>query len=113
MLADLAHLVIHEYADGELIRQVTLGQEKLGLPDLVVEQVSRQSSGAMSWLINFAPQTDPVRSEAIEIVGQDNQARIAAVDLVEQHAIRDARATVRHHDLLGARAGREHTELER
>jgi uncharacterized protein YegJ (DUF2314 family) len=33
------HIAIHMYRDGELIRMITLGMAKLGLPDVVVNQV--------------------------------------------------------------------------
>ena len=35
------HLVIHAYQKGELVRAITLGMEKFGLPDLVIDQSSR------------------------------------------------------------------------
>jgi uncharacterized protein YegJ (DUF2314 family) len=48
---------IHSYQDGELFRVVTLGLGKLGLPDLVVEQVARSEATSMAGLINLVAQT--------------------------------------------------------
>ena len=48
---------IHSYRDGELVRVVTLGLAKLGLPDLVVEAVAPDSATSMATLINLVAQT--------------------------------------------------------
>lgn len=48
---------IHSYRDGELVRVVTLGLAKLGLPDLVVEHVAPNSAQSMARLINLLAQT--------------------------------------------------------
>jgi uncharacterized protein YegJ (DUF2314 family) len=48
---------IHSYQDGELVRMVTLGLAKLGLPDLVVEHVAPDSTKSMSALIDLVAQT--------------------------------------------------------
>jgi uncharacterized protein YegJ (DUF2314 family) len=48
---------IHSYRDGELVRVVTLGLAKLGLPDLVVEHVAPNSAQTMATLINLLAQT--------------------------------------------------------
>jgi uncharacterized protein YegJ (DUF2314 family) len=51
-----AHVVVHQYADGELLRGVSLGMDKLGLPDLVVEQYSPTES-RMTSVMNLVAQT--------------------------------------------------------
>jgi len=48
---------IHSYRNGELVRMVTLGLGKLGLPDLVVEEVAPGSAGSMASLINLVAQS--------------------------------------------------------
>jgi hypothetical protein len=48
------HFTIHLYRDEELMRMVTLGLEKFGLPNLVVENVSSHDSEAMGGLVNDA-----------------------------------------------------------
>jgi uncharacterized protein YegJ (DUF2314 family) len=47
-----SHVTIHGYRDGKLVRLVTLGMDKFGLPDLAVNQVSAMLSKSMSHLIN-------------------------------------------------------------
>ena len=57
-LADVReHVSMHAYRAGELIRIVTLGMAKLGLPDVVVNGVSAEDSGAMGNLVNLVCQT--------------------------------------------------------
>jgi len=48
---------IHSYKNGDLVRLVTLGLGKLGLPDLVVEEVAPTSTRSMASLINLVAQT--------------------------------------------------------
>jgi len=48
---------IHSYRDGEFIRMVTLGMDKLGLPDLLVTGVSGGDALAMAGLMNLVAQT--------------------------------------------------------
>ena len=48
---------IHSYRDGELVRMVTLGLAKIGLPDLVVEHVAPDSAKTMATLINLVAQS--------------------------------------------------------
>ncbi len=52
-----AHVSLHMYRDGELIRIVSLGMVKFGLPDVVVEEVSGASSNSMGNLVNVICQT--------------------------------------------------------
>ena len=47
-----AHLAIHAYRNGENIRAITLGMEKFGLPDVVVEQFSWSDNRSMGNLLN-------------------------------------------------------------
>ena len=48
---------IHSYRSGDLVRLCTLGLGKLGLPDLVVNQVPPSSNQSMATLVNLAVQT--------------------------------------------------------
>jgi uncharacterized protein YegJ (DUF2314 family) len=48
---------IHSYRDGELLRMVTVGLGRFGLPDLVVNRVSSGTSKPMATLINLTAQT--------------------------------------------------------
>jgi uncharacterized protein YegJ (DUF2314 family) len=52
-----AHVTLDMYRDGELARIVSLGMEKLALPDVAVSQVSLNDSRAMGNLINLVLQT--------------------------------------------------------
>jgi len=52
-----ALFTIHSYRDGELVRMVTLGLAKLGLPDLVVAEVAPDGTTEMATLINLVAQT--------------------------------------------------------
>jgi len=51
-----ANTVIHSYSNGELLREITLGMGKFGLPDIVVDQVARSSSDTMGAFINLLSQ---------------------------------------------------------
>lgn len=51
------HITMHAYRDGELIRIVTLGMGKFGLPDMVVNDVSSGDVRGIGNLINLATQT--------------------------------------------------------
>jgi uncharacterized protein YegJ (DUF2314 family) len=50
------HVVLHMYRDGELIRIVSLGMVKFGLPDLAINQVSSKDE-AMGAIANLVCQT--------------------------------------------------------
>jgi uncharacterized protein YegJ (DUF2314 family) len=50
------HIVIHQYQDGELMRSISLGMGKFGLPDVVVNGHGRSASESMGMLINLACQ---------------------------------------------------------
>ena len=52
-----AHILIHSYRDGELLRMITLGMGKLALPDVVVNQVALSDERAFGNLINIICQT--------------------------------------------------------
>lgn len=43
---------VHVYREGELVRMVTLGLAKFGMPDIVMEDVPQNGAGAMNGLIN-------------------------------------------------------------
>jgi uncharacterized protein YegJ (DUF2314 family) len=47
------HMRIDMYRDGELLRLVTLGMGKMGLPDVVVNQVSSHDADSMGTLMNL------------------------------------------------------------
>ncbi|HYH96330.1 DUF2314 domain-containing protein [Hyalangium sp.] len=51
-----AHIVMHVYREGETLRLVSLGMAKLGLPDLVVEQVPQSLSNEVGRLVNSVAQ---------------------------------------------------------
>ncbi|MDJ0787173.1 MAG: DUF2314 domain-containing protein [Myxococcota bacterium] len=51
------HVTMHAYRDGELIRIITLGMEKFGLPDVAVNDVPAGSSRSMGNLVNLVCQT--------------------------------------------------------
>jgi dienelactone hydrolase len=47
-----SHFTIHAYRNGENIRAITLGMEKFGLPDVVIDQFSWSDNRSMGNLIN-------------------------------------------------------------
>ncbi|WNG40601.1 DUF2314 domain-containing protein [Archangium violaceum] len=51
-----AHITVHVYGEDENVRFITLGMAKLGLPDLVVEQVPRSMTQEMGVLLNGVAQ---------------------------------------------------------
>lgn len=51
-----SHITMHVYADGGAQRMITLGMVKLGLPDLVVEQVPGSMTSDMGKLVNGVAQ---------------------------------------------------------
>ncbi len=51
------HITIHAYKNGEFVRAITLGMEKFGLPDIVVNDFGWSSSRPMGNLINLVAQT--------------------------------------------------------
>lgn len=48
----ITHVVTHPYQEGELIRIVTLGMAKFGLPDIVVEDVPRTLIGHVGSIVD-------------------------------------------------------------
>lgn len=50
------HTVIHSYKDGEYVRAITLGMEKFGLPDIVVEDFSWSLNRNVGHIINLFSQ---------------------------------------------------------
>lgn len=52
-----SHVTMHAYRNGPLIRIVTLGMSKFGLPDVVVNDVPSGSTRSMGNLINLVCQT--------------------------------------------------------
>ena len=57
------HVTLHLYRDGELLRIVSLGMVKFGLPDVAVEEVAGNYSTSMSSLVNVICQTLVERPE--------------------------------------------------
>lgn len=51
-----AHITMHVYDRGDGLRMITLGMAKFGLPDLVVEQVSRSLTNDVGSLVNAVAQ---------------------------------------------------------
>lgn len=60
------HTTLHLYRDGQLIRIVSLGMVKFGLPDIAVEEVGGASSNSMATLVNVICQTLVERPELAE-----------------------------------------------
>jgi uncharacterized protein YegJ (DUF2314 family) len=52
-----AHFMIDAYQDDALLRLVTIGMQKFGLPDLVVENVTNGMATSMAKVINLVAQT--------------------------------------------------------
>jgi uncharacterized protein YegJ (DUF2314 family) len=51
------HITVHYYKDGELFRQISLGMEKFGLPNIVVNQMPAGSSDSVNALVNLSAQS--------------------------------------------------------
>jgi uncharacterized protein YegJ (DUF2314 family) len=51
-----SQITLHVYREGEAMRVISLGMAKLGLPDLVIEQVSPSLSQDMAWVVNGVAQ---------------------------------------------------------
>ena len=77
-----AHLTIHAYREGELLRMITLGMRKFALPDLVVNQVSA-SDTPMGTMVNLLAQ------RLVEGAAPTGEGRLAlALDDVENAGVR-------------------------
>jgi len=63
------HVTIHAYRDGELVRLVTLGMIKFGLPDVVVNDVASSAARPMASLVNLTCQL-LVEGARLEPAGQ-------------------------------------------
>ncbi len=50
------HVAIHAYPDGQLVRIVTLGLDKFGLPEIAVNDASRSSAPSLVNLVNVCGQ---------------------------------------------------------
>jgi len=50
------HIAVHQYQEGELLRAVTLGMEKFGLPDVCAEDIPRSQIRPMGILVNLVAQ---------------------------------------------------------
>ncbi len=60
------HITMHAYRDGELLRIITLGMWKFGLPDLVANAVAQDSASGVGDLINLVAQTLLERGELVD-----------------------------------------------
>jgi uncharacterized protein YegJ (DUF2314 family) len=89
------HIKIDAYRDGELLRLVTLGMEKMGLPDVVVNQVSMHDSDSIGSLMNLLCQALAERPTLDESGTFD-----LAFDSIKSQA---ARAKVTFEDKAGRR----------
>ncbi|MFO0745380.1 MAG: DUF2314 domain-containing protein [Myxococcota bacterium] len=79
------HVNVHVYQDGRMLRMITLGMEKFGLPDLMVSQVPK-SATKMPWLLNAVAQT---------LLEAPRIARSGALELsLDRIANRSFRATI-------------------
>jgi len=77
------HVSIHSYRDGELMRLVSLGMVKLGLPDVAVNHVSSTQTSNMGNLLNLIMQR-LVEGESI-----DQQGRFhASIDALQLSSIK-------------------------
>ena len=77
---------IHSYKDGDLVRIVTLGLDKLGLPELVVDDVSPSTADDMASLVNRVAQAladgQAVRDGGLlDVVSKDEGAEPGRVTL--------------------------------
>ena len=52
-----SHLTLHAYKHGDLVRAISLGMAKFGLPDIVVDQFPWSSNDSMGSLINLLSQS--------------------------------------------------------
>ncbi len=83
------HVTIHSYRDGELMRLVSLGMVKFGLPDVAVNDVSSTQTNNMGNLLNL------IMQRLLEGEGIDQQGRFhASIDAVrlaevKQHLLSD------------------------
>ena len=92
-----AHITMHVYGEGESLRVITLGMAKLGLPDLVVEQVPRSMSNEMGTLVNGVAQ---LLAEGLELP-EDGTLN---VDLTR---VKDAKVKRRLEGMMGEGARRK------
>jgi uncharacterized protein YegJ (DUF2314 family) len=97
------HFTIHIYQDGELVRQVSLGLAKFGLPDLVVEESSWSSRNQVGDLMNLLAQA-MAEGQQVGESGQielnlkaikSSQARDPVLQTLKANATGVARLTLR------------------
>ena len=53
----LHHITVHAYRDGENLRAISLGMEKFGAPDIIVDQFASSNFNQVVTLINFWAQS--------------------------------------------------------
>ena len=78
------HVTLHLYREGDLLRIVSLGMVKFGLPDVAVRHVSSSNSSSMATLVNFVCQSLLERGKL------DREGiLIAALGAIQQPTARD------------------------
>jgi uncharacterized protein YegJ (DUF2314 family) len=80
------HIVIHAYKAGELLRLVTLGMRKFGLPDVSVNQVSGHDAQAMASLVNLVCQS-MLEGAAVTPVGNMDVSLAAVRNAAEREKL--------------------------
>ena len=97
------HTTIHAYNTGEYVRAITLGMEKIGLPDVVVDGFSWSSNRTMGHLINLFCQAVAERP-TITVHGQydldihrirNREVRDAQLNSLYSNATANARLTLK------------------
>jgi uncharacterized protein YegJ (DUF2314 family) len=88
------HITIHMYRNGSLLRLVTLGMAKFGLPDVEVNEVSAHEAPAMGTLVSLLCQTIAEKKK-LEVAGTIEVS-------IDQLASAPARATIEESVVSGA-----------
>jgi uncharacterized protein YegJ (DUF2314 family) len=71
------HITIHFYQNGELVRAISLGMAKFGLPDLVVEDLAQSNQRTIGHIINLLAQA---MAEGAEVgAGGEMTLRLASL----------------------------------
>lgn len=84
------HVTIHAYRDGDLLRLVSLGMVKLGLPDVAIDQVTSSQSGSMDALLNLVMQ----HLAEGAVVDQNGRLRVSIDELELKALKKDLLATL-------------------
>jgi uncharacterized protein YegJ (DUF2314 family) len=79
------HMVVHQYQEGSYVRLVSLGMEKLGLPDLAIEKTTESQADRLLLIMNGAAAA-LVRDGALAHAGTlevEREGKRVSVKLVE------------------------------